>query len=179
MKTPSKNNLMFAFFLLFFTLSIGLALAQGRWTQAAPMPEERSEVPAAGLNGKIYVAGGFGVTRILWEYDIRVNRWRKRAPLPLPLHHTGIASVGGKLYVIGGYSDHEWKPVGNVFAYDSVRDRWQERATMPTARGGLAVGILYGKIHAVGGLDLGGDKARAHEVYDPTADKWTSPRGPC
>ena len=134
MKTPSKNNLVFSFFLFFFTLSICLVQAQGRWTRAAPMPEKRSEVAAAVLNGKIYVAGGFGVTQILWEYDIGANRWRKRAPLPLPLHHTGAASAGGKLYVIGGFSGHEWDPVGNVFAYDSVRDRWQERATMPTAR---------------------------------------------
>ena len=131
--TPSKHNLVFAFFLFFFTLSLGIVQAQGRWTQAAPMPEERSEVAAASLNGKIYVAGGFGVTQILWEYDIGANRWHKRAPLPLPLHHTGVASVGGKLYVIGGYSGHEWSPVGNVFAYDPVGDRWQERAMMPTA----------------------------------------------
>jgi hypothetical protein len=98
--------------------------APGRWTSAAAMPEERTEVAVAKLGGRVYVVGGFGGSGALLEYDPRNDRWQKRARLPAALHHTGAVAVGGMLYVVGGY-DEGWSPVDTVFAYDPTSDRWR------------------------------------------------------
>jgi len=47
----------------------------GRWTRAASMPEERTEVAVSELAGKVYVAGGFGRGQALLEYDPVSDRW--------------------------------------------------------------------------------------------------------
>ena len=46
----------------------GTAETPGRWTTAAPVPEERTEVAAAEVGGRVYVVGGFGGTQALLEY---------------------------------------------------------------------------------------------------------------
>src|SRR3989338_284735 len=150
-------------------VTAGYSQRPGRWTRAAPMPEERTEGAVA---GKVYVVGGFGRGQALLEYDPVSDRWRERASLPRALHHTTAAAVSGRLYVVGGYADG-WNPVDTVFEYDPATDQWRQRANMPTARGALAVGVIDKKIHAVGG---GGGNRRntgAHEVYDPATDRWT------
>ena len=44
---------------------------------------------------------------------------------------------------------------------------------MPSRRGGLTAAVLDGKIHAFGG-ETRSAVFDNHEVYDPTADRWTS-----
>lgn len=100
----------------------GTAEAPGRWTTAAPLPEERTEVAAAEVGGRIYVVGGLGGTQALLEYDPVSDRWRQRARVPQPLHHTAAASVGGRLYVLGGYTPG-WTPVDTVFEYDPTTNQ--------------------------------------------------------
>ncbi|MGH7311357.1 MAG: Kelch repeat-containing protein, partial [Candidatus Rokuibacteriota bacterium] len=86
-----------------------LAAPPGRWTQGAPMPEERTEVAVAVLDGRIYVVGGFGGGGALLEYDTAADRWRARAAPPASLHHAGAVAAGGRLYVVGGYTP-TWDP---------------------------------------------------------------------
>ncbi|HEY7649299.1 MAG TPA: kelch repeat-containing protein, partial [Methylomirabilota bacterium] len=138
--------------LLSVTLVVGAPLAQtpGRWSKAAAMPEERTEVTVAALGGRIYVVGGFGGRDGLLEYDPASDQWRARARPPFSVHHAGAATVGGRLYVVGGYSPN-WDPVARTFAYDPASDQWREVSPMPTARGALAVALVDGRIHAVGG----------------------------
>ena len=124
---------------------------RGTWERAAPMPEKRSEIAAAELGGKIYVAGGIGGSNRLLEFDPEKNSWRLRARLPLAVFRAAAASAGGRLYVIGGFT-HGENAVSSVFEWDPRRDRWRERARMPTPRGSFAAATLGGRIHAVGGM---------------------------
>ena len=153
---------------IFVLMTAVVAAAPGRWTTVAPMPEERTEVAVAALDGRIYVVGGFGGSGKLLEYDPATDRWRERAAPPASLHHAGAVAVGGKLYVVGGYTQ-SWDPVASTLVYDPARDQWREAARMPTARGALAVAVLGGRIHAVGGAGPGRRNTAAHEVYDPPA----------
>lgn len=160
------------------TVVLGMAGAQpaGRWTTAAPLPEERTEVAVAALEGTIYLAGGFGGRGALLAYDPATDRWRERAAPPISgVHHAGLAAVDGRLYLVGGYTG-AWEPIASTFAYDPGGDRWRELAPMPTARGALAVAVLDGRIHAVGGVGPGPGRRNtaAHEAYDPATDRWTT-----
>src|SRR5688572_17519145 len=112
--------------ILVLTLVVGAALGvmPGRWTTAAPMPEERTEVAVAALDGRIYVVGGFGGRDGLLEYDPSADRWRERKAPPIGVHHAGAAGVGGRLYLVGGYT-RDWGPVARTLAYDPARDQWR------------------------------------------------------
>jgi hypothetical protein len=67
-----------------------LAAPPGRWTHAALMPEERTEVAVAALDGRIYVVGGFGGGGAFLEYDTAADQWR------------AAAVVGERIFVISG-----------------------------------------------------------------------------
>lgn len=151
------------------------------WEMKAPVPQPRTEVSAAVLDGKIYLIGGFakeGVASRVERYDPATDRWSSRASMPVPLHHAGAAALNGKIYVVGGLEGgRSWKPSGGLWEYDPRTDRWTAKQEMPTARGAMGVGVWEGKLHVVGGLaatrpfELLGNTG-ANEVYDPATDQW-------
>jgi N-acetylneuraminic acid mutarotase len=143
----------------------------------------RTEVAAASLAGKIYVAGGLTAdrkaSRVVEVYDPDSNSWSSSVSLPVALHHLGLVSVGSRLYVIGGYLD-DGLASRHVWTWTVGDDRWQAEPDMPTARGALAVAAHEHddgpRLHAVGGATRFGPGAKltgAHEVYDPTRRRWT------
>ncbi|MBI3804116.1 MAG: galactose oxidase [Nitrospirae bacterium] len=163
---------------LFWTLPLFGAVS---WEQHAPVPQPRSEVAAASLDGQIYLIGGFakeGVTPRVDRYDSATDRWVERAAMPVALHHAGAAALNGKLYVIGGFEGAKsWKPSRGVWEYDPTTDRWSAKREMPTARGALGVGVWQGRVYAIGGLGATEpgrllENTGANEVYDPAADRW-------
>jgi N-acetylneuraminic acid mutarotase len=157
----------------------------GVWRTVAPAPTQRTEVAAATLHDRIYVAGGFeppslanvlnlAITPSLEEYDPATDRWTSKAPMPVGLHHVGIGVTGGRLYVIGGYRQagvSVWQPVATVYAYDPATDTWAARAPMPTPRGALSVTAHEGRLYAIGGYDGQANRAEV-EVYDPVRNSW-------
>src|SRR5579884_419204 len=182
MKT--SRRLVFILLLLSVSLSYVLfrsAAAKVAWEMRAPVPQPRTEVAAAALDGKIYLIGGFakeGVTGRVERYDPATDRWTVRAPMPIALHHAGAAALNGKLYVVGGFEGaRSWKPSRALWEYDPEADRWTAKREMPTARGALGVGVWEGKLYAVGGLGTMGQVALlgntgATEVYHPATDQW-------
>jgi N-acetylneuraminic acid mutarotase len=152
--------------------STALAESVGQWTTGAPMLSARTEVAVAAVDGKVYVAGGFGGGTALEIYHPQEDRWSRGAPVPQSVHHAAAVGTGGKLYLVGGFADG-WNPVDSVYEYDPKLDRWQARASLPTARGALAAVTVDGKIHALGGMAPGRQNTAAHEVYDPGDDSWT------
>src|SRR5689334_10721471 len=73
----------------------------GDWMTMAPMSEERSEISAATLDGKLYVAGGLvvgGMATGLLIYDIGGETWTAGAPMPAGRHHGALIAHDGKLY---------------------------------------------------------------------------------
>lgn len=157
----------------------------GRWVKKASMPIPRTEISAAELNGKMYVAGGYvprSVTSyLLHEYDPAKDAWRELARMPMGLNHVGLVGHAGKLYVFGGFIRQNQDPVDNAFVYDPAANRWSELAPLASKRGAIAPVSLNGKIHLVGGAVGVGFRQRKsvnlHEVYDPAANSY-SPRAP-
>jgi N-acetylneuraminic acid mutarotase len=158
----------------------------GTWSMAAPLPQARSELQAATVDGKIYaVGGGWTETKdgkqierytdgFMTEYDPRTDRWRERARSPEGRTHEGIAVLGGKIYLAGGFAGGRHSlPSAGVYSYDPASDHWQSLAPLSWLRGSVALTAVNGRLHAIGGRVMGEETTVAtHEVYDPATNTW-------
>jgi hypothetical protein len=63
---------------------------------------------AVGLNGRLYVIGGYdgnAAVATVEEYDPAARRWRTLAGMPTARWSPGAGAIGGKVYAIGGGGD--------------------------------------------------------------------------
>ncbi len=150
--------------------------AQGSWSAAAPMPLARSELNAAVVENRLYVAGGIaqlGASPAFQAYEPAGDRWHSLAPLPEPRHHFGMAALDGRIYVSGGYRD---LPFGadtarrEVWVYDVGRNQWSEIAGLPAPRAAHAMVAHGGQLYVIGGV---GPEPATVLVYDPKQDRWS------
>lgn len=147
------------------------------WRSLRPAPTKRTEVGAAELNGRIYVAGGYlisGETVATVEaYDVAHDTWETVAPLPAPRNHLTLASLAGKLFAIGGNDgvggDAE-KPSATVWAFQPTPGKWESVAPLPAPRAAHAVAVDKDRLYIVGGV---GPNPLPTLIYNPTTDKWT------
>ncbi len=183
--------LILKLFIIFLTLiHINPALADastGTWAVVAPTPTPRTEVVAAAIDGKIYVAGGFdkpnlnnalkfAISSEVQVYDTATDSWSLTTPLPEGRHHTGIAAIDGLLYVVGGFAKSYlsvWHAVATVYQYNPATQEWRELAPMPTARGALGVAVYQNRLYAIGGYD-GEHNSGVVEIFDPQTNTWSS-----
>jgi N-acetylneuraminic acid mutarotase len=146
----------------------------GQWGQRAPLIEANSELAFAELNGKIYLLGGYPMSRqtvrTVQVYDIASGSWQLGPPLPQPNNHGMAASVNGRVYLIGGQTMADAPTyVDTVYELEPAKGAWAEKARMPTPRSAGVAVAHDGKIYVAGGrLPHGSDFA----VYDPGSDSW-------
>ena len=146
----------------------------GEWEFRASLIEANSELALTELNGKLYLLGGYPVSRetkaTVQVYDIASDRWERGPWLPLPNNHGMAASVNGKVYLIGGQTTADDPSyVSTVYELDPAKGEWVEKARMPTARSAGVAVVLDGRIYVAGGRP-----PRGHDfaVYDPATDLW-------
>lgn len=116
------------------------------------------------INGRLYVAGGWGngydQSTALEMYDPATDTWTRLADLPFHLNHHGTAVFNGSLYVFG--------PEASALRYDPAADAWEALAPMPEERWAGAAAALGDYIYFLGGSSSSSDLLR----YDPAADSW-------
>ena len=141
-------------------LLLGCAAAeeipQSPWARAAPMPTSRSELAAAALAGRIYVAGGiaqWGTTAAFEAYDPATDRWEELPPLPEAIHHLAGAATDDRIYITGGYTDLLFSEITNrAWAYDPRARTWTRIADLPAPRAAHGMAAIEGKLYVVGGV---------------------------
>jgi uncharacterized protein (TIGR03437 family) len=146
----------------------------GGWGARADLIEANSEMGVVGLNGKVYVLGGYPANRVtvrtVQVYDTASNSWSLAAPLPVGVNHPMPVAHANRIYVIGGQTDANAAYTDAVQEYDPSTNSWRMRARMPTARSAGAAVAIDGRIYVAGGRPpRGADFA----VYDPARDEWT------
>jgi N-acetylneuraminic acid mutarotase len=156
------------------------------WVVRSPMPTGRLGLALSGAkNGRIYAAGGWGVTEsdrvfshhTFEEYDPATDSWATRAPMPTSRYRLGLAGASnGKVYAVGGTGQDaggSWIPaLSTLEEYDLTTGRWTTKAPMPTAREGFGFAAAgNGKLYAVGGTDSRGVLPTVEE-YDPATNTW-------
>ena len=183
-------------------LVAGQAPAQGNWSRLKPIPQGEEEVIGVAAGGKLYVAAGLGAfpgwepKQIFFSYDPAANEWSKLPSLPEGIHHPGFAAVGNKVYAIGGFTISRpaggglpaWVPANSVWIYDIPGKTWSKGAPLPTPRGALTATAVGTKIYAIGGAknpvystnelrpSVPVENMATNEVYDTTANTWSSAR---
>lgn len=141
------------------------------WKTLPELPRPRHHAAVAGLDGTIYVMGGytdiaFTPSSEVFTYDVASGRWRKAPPLPEPLGAGGAAVVEGKIYYVGG-TDASGKTSGRLYSFDG--STWRRLRDMPTPREHLAVAATSTFLYAIGGRH---PITAAAERYDPDEDSW-------
>lgn len=147
-----------------------------RWARAADLPTPRTEVAAAALDGRVYVAGGFledgRASDAVEVYDVRAGAWRASVPLPEAVHHTAVASLGSRLWVVGGYTAGG-DASARVWSWAPDEPAWRPEPSLAVGRGAHAVAVADGRLVAVGGATgPGGGLTRAVEALRPGTDAW-------
>jgi N-acetylneuraminic acid mutarotase len=152
------------------------------WTRVAAMPTDRYGAAAVtGLNGQIYVIGGWSTRSntaltTMEAYDPLTDTWHVRASMRFARQSLGAAMDGrGRIYAIGGYNSARGY-LRSVERYNPVSNRWGVMAPMREARAGLcAVTASNGRIYAMGGYNPAFRSfpfRRTTEVYSAFANVW-------
>jgi len=81
--------------------------ATGRWTSLPPMASARYQATAVGLNGLLYVIGGYGYNATgpviaVEVYNPVSNTWRTVTAMPTARWSLGAGAINGRIYAIGG-----------------------------------------------------------------------------
>ncbi|OLF73190.1 hypothetical protein AWH62_09635 [Maricaulis sp. W15] len=173
-RQSNGENVRFSVLILSLFAAMGApAAAQGVWETAARLDASRAGLAVVAHDGRIYAAGGAGLTdpRSEFEsYDIELDRWFPETALPRGLERFGMASVNGRIYVAGGYARGEdgVAPSAGVWSWSFDGNIWQSEAAMPAAKADLVLVTVDTSLYAFGGLR---DDREAF-VFDPEAREW-------
>jgi N-acetylneuraminic acid mutarotase len=156
-----------------------VALALAAWVGGSPLPEPRTEVAAAPLQGRIVVVGGFlasgANSRRVDAYDPRADSWSRLPDLPVSVDHAAAASWRGRLVIVGGYGADR-APLRAAFLFDGRA--WRRLPPPPEERAAAAAAATAdGRVWVVGGRTRTGLATRALSL-DLKSLRWRVVRGP-
>jgi len=168
-------------------------LNKGVWVHGPDLPSGRQDAAVAVMDGRIYLAGGFGPhsaqesTLLVLEPAFpsveakpgvagpivsHPGEWRYASTMPEPVDHAAAAGLGGYLYVAGGRIEDL---VTNKFwRYDPINDEWTELPSMPYPRYGPIMQAVNGKLYLFGGQSSHGNDELSLMIFDPKTNAWTS-----
>jgi large repetitive protein len=168
----------------------------GTWTEIGHLPAPRSNHTAVLLgNGKILVAGGgaadengipdgVGVTDSVVLIDPSTTDASTLVTATDSLkvgrsHHIAALLPNGNVLVAGGSpsaTSGTPPPLAEAEVYDATQNTWSVlSASLPSARAMAASAVVAGKVVIVGGYTSDGTTPDAYDVFDPTAQSFSSP----
>lgn len=172
-------------------LTAGAVLADGSWRRAPELPDARAGLAAVEMRGRVYAAGGSGLTvpnSTVEVFNPTTLQWRDEPALPRGLERFGFAAVNGRLYAAGGYSASDplrsagselgeyrrrefepLRPSAEVWSLDPLEGIWQRETAMPGPKASFQLVALGGLLYAIGGEE-GTDGVF---VFDPVERSWS------
>jgi len=133
---------------------------EGAWQGGMDAPEALTEVAAAAVNDRIWVAGGLtregaGSADVV-VYDPAAASWSYGPELPGPVHHSALVSDGETLWLVGGYAGSGFDaPTAEVWRLDPGAEAWVADQPLPEARGAGAAAWDGSRIVYAGGVGSG------------------------
>ncbi|MEK6923153.1 MAG: hypothetical protein AABW84_00445 [Nanoarchaeota archaeon] len=156
-----------------------------KWTAKKSAPKNIDAAASGALvghNNRIYVIGGFADGDSTIYYSPLTDTWGVDVDAPKYKWAAAAVNRNDRIYVIGG-RDHTDFANGRlqITALKTVEmleyggGKWFAKPEMPTGRDRLAaVGVTATTIHVLGGADASGNALSAHEVFDTSAQTWSS-----
>jgi N-acetylneuraminic acid mutarotase len=140
----------------------------GTWSAEPPAPLRLHHVTAAGLGGKLYMAGGRvdaeASSDAFLSYDPSTQRWQRLPRLPAGKYSSlGVVSAGGKVVVYGGDDELGWEEGGgstnaSAWAFDPGDEGWQRLPDLTIERHAFGAAVTGGRVYAIGGAPCPGLK---------------------
>ena len=136
------------------------------WEFGPDMPVPRHHAAAAGLGGKLYVAGGrAGLLDLnnstppsdeFDRYDPGTGKWERLPRMPLGVGFEGITTASGKIVIVGGEDQTHWEDGGgwttpSAWAFDPKTERWQRLPDLTIERRGFGAATARERIYALMG----------------------------
>jgi len=170
---------------LTFSLLIAGAFASAQtWTPESPLPA----VPRDGsisfvIGDHVFVGGGLGGHKDLYEYDPASGDWTSRGLIPGVISERAFSCafvINDIAYICAGSDGTTF--LRDLWAYDPVTHSWTPRADYPsTVRNAAFAFALNGKGYVCGGTNNSFIYSDFME-YDPGSNSWTPlgalPMGP-
>jgi Invasin, domain 3/Galactose oxidase, central domain len=148
--------------------------ASNTWSSAGSLTTARANQTATLLNnGKVLVAGGYGVSGALAStelYDPATNTW---APGPRMVQgrwgQTATLLADGRVFVYGGANTNSATgDIGTTEIYDPVADTWTAAAPFESVIFQSATLMTNGEVYIAGGNEL----SPGPWLYDPVSNQW-------
>ncbi|MDB5392271.1 MAG: hypothetical protein JWM11_7917 [Planctomycetaceae bacterium] len=126
------------------------------WKKAAASPFARVESPAAVVDGKFYLFGGFTedlqASNQIDVYDPLKDSWTRLKDMPTRLTHLNPAIDGTTIWFAGGFKGkHPGPVVDEVWKYDVASDTWTAGPPLPAPRAGGGLVVVGRTLHYFGG----------------------------
>jgi len=155
------------------------ALAQQHWEEVAHLDAPRAGLSVVALDGRVYAAGGAGLTapRMEFEsYDPEIDHWFSETSLPSGLERFGMAALNDRIYAAGGYvmGDFGVAPSALMWSWSPEGGVWQSEVAMPGPKADLTLASLNGQLFAMGGSR---DDNNIY-VFDPEETAWSTIEAP-
>jgi N-acetylneuraminic acid mutarotase len=134
------------------------------------------------LDGRLYVAGGFGQprgsqSRAFEAFDPATDKWTTLAPLPEARDHAALTPLGGRLFLSGG-NGPSLAPRAGLWIYDPAADRWSAAPPMPGRRSAHAAVAVDGRLYVLGGVIADHPQQAPTWRYDPANGTWDESLAP-
>uniref|UniRef100_A0A8C4QB71 Kelch-like family member 26 n=1 Tax=Eptatretus burgeri TaxID=7764 RepID=A0A8C4QB71_EPTBU len=149
------------------------------WAYVGSLPRRTWGHAGAALEGRLYVAGGYGVTdqdkRALQCYEPEADTWELRAAMNESHVLHAMVSARGRVYVLGGRMDQRDRcfDVLAVEYYNPTSDQWTLVSPMRTGQSEAGYALLDQRIFIIGGYNWHlNDVTSIVQVYNLDTDEW-------
>jgi len=158
--------------------------ARNTWSQAAPLPEPRSDAASVVYDGTLYVFGGNVEDHARRDaLEFHNQKWSRvpGATLPEPRVYSVAVACKGLIYLVGGLAEsNQSTTMSNaLWAWDPKSPQKGWRVLPPMPGPGLmahAVASVHGKVYVLGGAkkaEKGVENVKTVFEFDPATNKWT------
>lgn len=145
------------------------------WTDLPPLPQSRSSIDAAIVDGRVYVVGGWNLqgessgdapwheNALVFDLTAKNGKWEEIAPPPFVKRALAAVAHDHKLFVLGGMaSDNQIS--NDVHFYDPTKNTWTAGPALPT--NGRLGGFAISSFAAGGALYFSGIEGVLYRLKD-------------
>ena len=151
-------------------------ISQDKWTELPNLPYAANHVGMVGLNGKVYVMGGWltgygGTAQKRMEvFDVAAKTWSHGPDMPKASAGPGVVVYKGKIYVFGGSEDGAFDKSGhrNVQEYNPATNSWKiVNSSAPQGKCHVGAGLIGDKVYICPGRpDKNGNRMNDRSVQE-------------